>query len=73
VEEDNAGEDDLEVLFRTFIDAAIGDKKRHVRSKGAPYMPILSTKHGESEPRVTPCNQSGSLGVTRDLTIDGLA
>lgn len=72
VEEDKAGEDDEEVLFRTFVDAAIGGKKRHVRSKSAPYMLILSTKHGESEPKVTFCNQSGSLGVTRDFTIDDL-
>lgn len=72
VEDDNAGEDNEKVLFRTFIDTTIGGKKRHVRSKGAPYMVILSAKHGESEPRVTLCNQSCSLGVTRDLTIDDL-
>lgn len=67
-----AGEENEEVLFCTFIDAAIGGKKRHVRSKGALYMVILSAQHGESEARVTLCNQSGSLGVTRDLTIDDL-
>lgn len=72
VEEDDAGDDDEVVLFRTFVDAAIGGKKRHVRPKGAPYMLILSTKHGESEPKVTLCNQSGSIGITRDLTIDDL-
>ncbi|MCJ1246094.1 hypothetical protein MMC30_003298 [Trapelia coarctata] len=35
-------------------------------------MLILSTKNGESEPKVTLCNQSGSLGVTRDFTVDDL-
>jgi len=43
-----------------------------VRSKGAPYMLLLSTKEGESEPKVTICNQSGTLGLTRDITIDDL-
>lgn len=72
VERDDAGEEGEDVLFRTFVDAAIGGKKRRVRSKGTPYMLILSTKEGESEPKVTLCNQSGSLGITRDFTTDDL-
>lgn len=35
-------------------------------------MLLLSTKEGESEPKVTICNQSGTLGLTRDITIDDL-
>ena len=72
VEQDDAGEQDEQVLFRTFVDAAIGSKKYRMRSKGAPYMLLLSTKEGQSEPKVTLCNQSGTLSLTRDFTIEDL-
>ena len=72
VEQDDAGEEDEQVLFRTFVNAAIGGKRHRMRSKGAPYMLLLSTKEGESEPKVTLCNQSGTLCLTRDFTIEDL-
>ena len=72
VEPDDAGEEDEQVLFRTFVNAAIGGKRHRMRSKGAPYMLLLSTKEGESEPKVTLCNQSGTLCLTRDFTIEDL-
>lgn len=72
VEQDDAGEEDETVIFRTFVNAAIGGKRSRVRSRGAPYMLLLSTKEGESEPKVTICNQSGTLGLTRDITMDDL-
>lgn len=72
VEQDDAGEEYEEVFFRTFVNAAIGGKRHRMRSKGAPYMLLLSTKEGESEPKVTLCNQSGTLCLTRDFTIEDL-
>lgn len=72
VEQDDAGEEDEQVLFRTFVNAAIGGKRHRMRSKGAPYLLLLSTKEGESEPKVTLCNQSGTLSLTRDFTIEDL-
>ena len=72
VEQDDAGEEDEQVLFRTYVNAAIGGKRYRMRSKGAPYMLLLSTKEGESEPKVTLCNQSGTLCLTRDFTIEDL-
>lgn len=72
VEQDDAGEEDEQVLFRTFVNAAIGGKRYRMRSKGAPYMLLLSTKEGESEPKVTLCNQNGTLCLTRDFTIEDL-
>ena len=72
VEQDDAGEEDEQVLFRTFVNAAIGGKRQRIKSKGAPYMLLLSTKEGESEPKVTLCNQSGTLCLTRDFTIEDL-
>ena len=66
VEQEDAGEEDERVLFRTFVNAEIGGKRYRMKSKGAPYLLILSTKEGESEPRVTICNQSGTLGLSRE-------
>ena len=65
VELDDAGEEEEKVLFRTFVNAAIGIKRHRIRSKGAPYMLLLYTKKGESEIQVTLSNQSGSCGLNR--------
>lgn len=62
VEQDDAGEEDEKVLFRTFVNATIGRKS--VRTK-LPYMLLLYTKKGESEIQVTISNQSGSCGLNR--------
>ena len=66
VEQGDAGQLNEKVLFRTFVDAAIGGRGRRVHSKGAPYMILLSILAGESEPKVTITNQSGTLGLSRD-------
>ena len=66
VEQEDAGDEDETVLFRTFVNAEIGGKRYRMKSKGAPYLLLLSTKEGESEPRVTICNQSGTLGMSRE-------
>ena len=65
LEQEDAGDESEKVLLRTFVNAAIGSRRVRSKSKGAPYMLILSTKEGESEPRVTLCNQSGTLCLTR--------
>lgn len=72
VEQDDAGEEDETVLYRTFVNAAIGGKRHRIRSRGAPYMLILSTKNGESQPKVTICNQSGTISLTRDFAPEDL-
>ena len=72
VEQEDAGEEHETILFRTFVNASIGGKKLRMKSRGAPYLLILSTKEGESEPKVTICNQSGTLGLTRDFKIEDL-
>ncbi|KAI9723315.1 MAG: hypothetical protein M1812_001198 [Candelaria pacifica] len=73
VEQEDAGEEDEQVLFRTFVNAEIGSKALRMKSRGAPYLLILSTKEGDSEPKVTICNQSGTLGLTRDFTPNDVA
>ncbi|KAL8801895.1 MAG: hypothetical protein Q9182_004184 [Xanthomendoza sp. 2 TL-2023] len=67
VEQDDAGEEDETVLYRTFVNAAIGSKRCRIKSRGAPYMLIISTKDGESQPKITICNQSGTISLTRDI------
>ncbi|KAI4178364.1 MAG: hypothetical protein LQ348_005618 [Seirophora lacunosa] len=68
VEKDDSGEEEELVLYRTFVNATIGGKRYRIKSRGAPYMLIISTKAGESQPKVTICNQIGTMSMTRDLT-----
>ncbi|KAL8814353.1 MAG: hypothetical protein Q9223_006409, partial [Gallowayella weberi] len=72
IEQDDAGEEDETVLYRTFVNAAIGSKRYRIKSRGAPYMLIISTKDGESQPKITICNQSGTMSLTRDFTPNDL-
>ena len=70
VEQDHAGAEDETVLYRTFVDAEIGRKRIRKKTKGARYMLLLFLRVGESEPKITLCNQSGTMVLSRDLTID---
>ncbi|KAL4803420.1 hypothetical protein BDV18DRAFT_162984 [Aspergillus unguis] len=73
VELEDAGAEDERVILRTFVNAGIGGKKFRMRTKSAPYMLLLSTIEGESEPKITICNQSGTLCLKRDFTTEDLA
>ncbi|KAL8946866.1 MAG: hypothetical protein Q9222_006794, partial [Ikaeria aurantiellina] len=72
VDHDDAGEEDETVILRTFVNAAVGGKKHRIKSRGAPYMLLLSTQRGESQPRLTFCNQSGTISLSKVLTLDDL-
>ncbi|KAH8427342.1 uncharacterized protein LDX57_005056 [Aspergillus melleus] len=73
VDQEDAGNEEENVLFRTFVNAGIGSKRLRMRTKGAPYMLLLSTRDGESEPKITLCNQSGTLCLQRDFVPDDVA
>ncbi|PLB55883.1 hypothetical protein P170DRAFT_372249 [Aspergillus steynii IBT 23096] len=73
VDQEDAGNEEERVLFRTFVNAGIGSKRLRMRTKGAPYMLLLSTRNGESEPKITLCNQSGTLCLQRDFTPEDVA
>ncbi|KAI9043850.1 uncharacterized protein KD926_002741 [Aspergillus affinis] len=73
VDQDDAGNEEEKVLFRTFVNAGIGSKRLRMRTKGAPYMLLLSTRDGESEPKITLFNQSGTLCLQRDFVPDDVA
>lgn len=66
VNQDDAGSETEKVLYRTFVNAGIGGKKFRMRTKGAPYLLLLATREGESEPKIILCNQSGTLCLQRD-------
>lgn len=66
VDQDDAGSEEEKVLYRTFVNAGFGSKKLRMRTKGTPYMLLLTTKEGESEPQIILCNQSGSFCLQRD-------
>ncbi|GAB1190984.1 hypothetical protein APSETT444_000152 [Aspergillus pseudonomiae] len=58
VDLEDAGDEEERVFYRAFVNAGIGSKKLRMRTKGAPYMLLLSAREGESEPKITICNQS---------------
>lgn len=70
VNQEDSGSEEERVLCRIFVNAGIGSKKFRIRSRGAPYMLLLATKDGESEPKIILCNQSGSLCLQRDCKFD---
>ncbi|CAI7656315.1 unnamed protein product [Penicillium glandicola] len=72
VDLEDAGSEQEKVLYRTFVNASIGGKKSRMRTKGAPYMLLLATREGESEPKIVLCNQSGTLCLERDFVLDDL-
>ncbi|KAF4762425.1 hypothetical protein N7455_001631 [Penicillium solitum] len=72
VDLEDAGSEQEKVLYRTFVNAGIGGKKSRMRTKGAPYMLLLATREGESEPKIILCNQSGTLCLERDFVLDDL-
>ena len=68
----DAGHKGETVVYRAFVDAGVGVRSQRVQSSNAAYLLMLSTQDGESEPKITLCNQSGSLAATRDFTTDDL-
>ncbi|KAI3144139.1 hypothetical protein CBS147326_1143 [Penicillium roqueforti] len=73
VDLEDAGNEQEKVLYRTFVNACIGGKRFRMRTKGAPYMLLLVTREGESEPKIVLCNQSGTLCLERDFVLDDLS
>ncbi|KAJ5773843.1 hypothetical protein N7457_008739 [Penicillium paradoxum] len=73
VDQEDAGSEQEKVLYRTFVNASIGGKKFRMRTKSAPYMLLLATREGESEPKIVLCNQSGTLCLERNFTLDDIS
>ncbi|KAB8230988.1 uncharacterized protein BDW43DRAFT_302078 [Aspergillus alliaceus] len=73
VDLEDAGDEEEKVFYRTLVNAGIGSKRLRMRTKGAPYMLLLSTREGESEPEIPICNQSGTISLQRDCLYSGFS
>jgi len=60
----DAGNSDETVVFRSFVNARLGSQR--AKSTGAPYLLVISGRVGESDPRITLCDQTGKLYLSRD-------
>ncbi|KAL9039746.1 MAG: hypothetical protein Q9214_004751, partial [Letrouitia sp. 1 TL-2023] len=72
MDKDHAGFEQEKIIYRTFVDAQIGQRHERMKSTSVPYMLLLWTKTGESEIFVTLCNQRGTLNLRRRLTVDDI-
>ncbi|PWW73601.1 hypothetical protein C7212DRAFT_365719 [Tuber magnatum] len=66
IEESHAGSDGERSHLRIFVNAELGARNVRVRTRDARYVLILWTEEGQSELKITLCNQSGTLGISRD-------
>ncbi|CUS11762.1 unnamed protein product [Tuber aestivum] len=56
----------------SFVNAELGNKRVRMKTRDARYMLILWTKDGQSELKITLCNQSGTLRISRDITLEDI-
>lgn len=65
---DHAGEVREKVLYRTFVNAQIGEETVRRKSPSAPYLLVLWSQHGRSEVLVSLANQLGTVNLSCTLT-----
>ena len=65
---DHAGDARERVLFRTFVNAQIGEESVRRKSPSAPYLLVLWSQHGRSEVIVSLANQIGTVNLCCTLT-----
>ena len=64
---DDAGMDHEKVLYRTFVDAQLGDKALGAKSTGAPYLLVLFCHVGRSELFISLCNLAFTVNLSRSV------
>ncbi|KAL8997793.1 MAG: hypothetical protein Q9169_003042 [Polycauliona sp. 2 TL-2023] len=72
IDKDHGGFPDERILFRSFVNAQIGQRHERSKSSNAPYVILLWTKAGESEITVSLCNQRDTMNLSRKLTAEDL-
>ncbi|KAL8699392.1 MAG: hypothetical protein Q9224_001432 [Gallowayella concinna] len=70
IDKDHGGFPDERILFRSFVNAQIGQRHERSKSTNAPYVILLWTKTGESEIAVSLCNQRDTMNLSRKLTTE---
>ena len=71
-DQDNAGIYCERILFRTFVNAQLGDKTERSKSSSAPYMLLLWTTAEQNDLFVSLCNQRGTLNLCRKMVADDI-
>ncbi|KAL8804222.1 MAG: hypothetical protein Q9182_002676 [Xanthomendoza sp. 2 TL-2023] len=72
IDKDHGGFPDERILFRSFVNAQIGQRHERSKSSNAPYVILLWTKNGESEISVSLCNQRDTMNLSRKLTTEDI-
>ncbi|KAL8976484.1 MAG: hypothetical protein Q9205_007510 [Flavoplaca limonia] len=72
IDKDHGGFEGEHVLFRSFVNAQIGQRHERSKSANAPYIILLWTKAGESEINVSLCNQRDTMNLSRKMTVEDL-
>ncbi|KAL8948378.1 MAG: hypothetical protein Q9222_005434 [Ikaeria aurantiellina] len=72
IDKDHGGFPNEKILFRSFVNAQIGQRHERSKSSNAPYVILLWTKSGASEISVSLCNQRDTLNLSRKLTSEDL-
>lgn len=64
---DNAGVSRERVIFRTYVNAQLGEREHRSKSSSAPYMLLLWTTGQQSDLLISVCNQRGTVNLSRKL------
>ena len=68
----NAGKQDEKVLFRTFVNAQLGNRNNRSKSPSDPYMLLVWTVADYCDIFVSLCNHRGSVNLSRKLAAEDL-
>ena len=71
-DQDNAGTSQERVMFRTYVNAQLGDRELRSKSSNAPYMLLTWTAAHESDIMISLCNHRGTLNLSRKFLIEDL-
>ncbi|KAL8815669.1 MAG: hypothetical protein Q9223_005217 [Gallowayella weberi] len=72
IDKDDGGFLEESILFRSFVNAQVGQRHERSKSSNAPYVILLWTKTGESEISVSLCNQRDTMNLSRKLTTEDM-
>ncbi|KAL8805454.1 MAG: hypothetical protein Q9200_005419 [Gallowayella weberi] len=72
IDKDHGGFPEERILFRSFVNAQVGQRHERSKSSNAPYVILLWTRTGESEISVSLCNQRDTMNLSRKLTTEDM-
>ena len=72
IDQDNAGMQHEKVLYRTFVNAQLGERSNRSKSRSAPYMLLLWTAADSCDIFISLCNHRGSVNLSRKVAAEDL-